>query len=294
MKLLLTGGSGFIGRNLKESFLSRKYDVVAPTRAQLDLMDEEAVREYVIREQFDVIIHAAAKPGHRAVNDPTQILLTNTRIFFNLARNADYFGRLIITGSGAIYDTRNYTPKMQEDYFDTHVPVDEHGLSKYVIQKCIEGRPGKFVDLRIFGIYGKYEEYAIRFISNMICKALFDLPLTITRNRRFSYLYVDDLPTVMDFFISHEPQHVAYNVTPDEVSELYQIAEIVLAVSGKQLPIVVSQDGYGSDYTGNNSRLKREMGTLRFTPLKKGVAELYSWYRDNRHRIDTARLLVDR
>lgn len=294
MRVMLTGASGFIGKNLRESFLGDKYEIVSPTHTQLELSDEDAVRDFIVKGRFDAIIHAAAKPGHRAAKDREGILLANSRMFFNIARNSDYFGKLIITGSGAIYDMRHYEPRMDEGHFDKHVPLDEHGLSKYIIQKYIERMGTTFVDLRIFGIYGKYEEYSIRFISNMICKAIFDLPLTMKRNRRFSYLYVDDLAPVVDYFITHETLYEAYNVVPDDIHELRQIAELVLNVSGKQLPISSAESGYGLDYTGDNTRLRAEVPSLVFTALQDGIERLYSWYQSNQSLIDKSKLLVDR
>lgn len=45
-KILLTGGSGFIGRNLRESFLASKYDITAPTHSELDLLDTRSTDEF--------------------------------------------------------------------------------------------------------------------------------------------------------------------------------------------------------------------------------------------------------
>ena len=105
-KLLVTGTSGFIGRNIVESRLSERWDVYAPRRAELDLLDEEAVTAYLAKGRFDAIIHAAVKPTHRAAKDRDQTLNSNLRMFLNIAKNRDYFGKLIVTGSGSIYDSR--------------------------------------------------------------------------------------------------------------------------------------------------------------------------------------------
>ena len=105
------------------------------------------------------------------------------------------------------------------------------------------------VELRIFSIFGKYEDYAIRFISNMICKAVFDLPLTMKQNRNYGFLYVDDLMPILDYFILHDCNYTSYNVTPDSGIELYQAAEKMRALSGKDLPIIVGQPGTGLGIT---------------------------------------------
>ena len=102
-KILLTGGSGFIGRNLRESFLSRKYDITAPAHSELDLLDTRSADEFFRKNSFDFIIHAAVKPCHRNAKDPTALLYSNLRMFENLERNRGSFGKLVNIGSGAIY-----------------------------------------------------------------------------------------------------------------------------------------------------------------------------------------------
>jgi UDP-glucose 4-epimerase len=293
MKVLLTGGSGFIGRNILESYLSEKYNIVAPSHHDLELLDDGCVKEFFKHNSIDIVIHAAAKPGHRNAKEPGKVFYENIRIFFNLVRNIDYFDKMLILGSGAIYDMRYYRPKMKEEYFDTHVPVDEHGLCRYVCGKYIQSSH-KIVDLRVFGIFGKYEDYAIRFISNMICKSIFDLPLTMKQNRRFDYIYVGDLIPVLDYFIQNTPQYKEYNVTPDASTELYTLAEKVKIISGKNLPIVVAQKGMGLEYSGDNTRLRQELKDLVFTPLDNAIAYLYEWYMGNRNSIKREVLLVDK
>ena len=106
MKVLITGANGFIGKNLIER-LSGFYDLLSPYREELDLLDEKSVHVYLMKNMPDVIIHTAGKPVHRNAADPTGIFYADTRMFFSLMRNRDYFGKLIITGSGGIYDIRN-------------------------------------------------------------------------------------------------------------------------------------------------------------------------------------------
>jgi GDP-L-fucose synthase len=45
--ILLTGGSGFIGRNIKESYLAGKYDITAPRSAELNLIDADSVDKFL-------------------------------------------------------------------------------------------------------------------------------------------------------------------------------------------------------------------------------------------------------
>lgn len=292
-RILLTGGSGFIGRNLLESPLARNYEVAAPRHAELDLLDEDSVRSYFRTNHVDFVIHSACKPGHRNAKDHTALFYSNTRMFYNLADNTEYFEKMLVIGSGAIYDMRYYQPKMREEYFGAHIPADDHGFSKYVCGKYIE-KADNIVDLRVFGIFGRYEDYAIRFISNMICKALFDLPLTMKQNRRFDYLWVEDLVPVLEHFLVNDAKHKAYNVTPDKSVELASLARMVLAATGKDLPIKIAEPGLGPEYSGDNARLRDEMPGLKFTELSLSVPALVDWYKQNLESIDRNLLLADK
>lgn len=292
MKILVTGGTGFIGRNLIEK-LSGSYTVLAPTRQQLDLSDSDAVRSYLEKHGVDAVIHSATTPGHRNAPAVADLASKNIRMFLNFARNRHLFGKMLYLGSGATYDMRYCVPRMPETYFDTYVPVDSHGFSKYVIASLIEGYDN-IVELRLFGIFGKYEDYAIRFISNAICKCLFDLPITIKQNRRFDYLYIEDLVPVLEYFLRHEADHKVYNVTPDQTVELKWLAELIRGYSGKNMDIEIVEPGTGLEYSGDNSRLRQQMPSLRFTPITESVRALFEWYVHHRHLVKKELLLVDK
>ncbi len=293
MRILVTGGSGFIGRNIKESFLAEKFEIVAPTRTELDCADDESVRAFFSRNMFDIVVHSATKPGHRNANDHSNLFLTNSRMLFNLLQHQDRWGKLINMGSGAIYDMQHYKAKMPESYFGTHIPKDEHGYNKYIFAKVLPSLQHVY-DFRIFGIFGKYEDYAIRFISNAICKALYDLPITLRQNRRFDYLFIDDLMPVLEHFFLNDPVHSSWNVTPDKSIELLKLAEIVREVSGKNIEIKVAQEGMGSEYSGDNSLLRSEIPGLQFTPIENAIADLYAWYADRKSEINKDVLLTDK
>lgn len=293
-KILLTGGSGFIGKNIFESYLAKKYHIVAPTRSQLDLSDDESVKFFFgqQKEKFNAVIHCAYKPSHRNSTDTSNLFYSNSRMFFNLVKYSCLFDKLINIGSGAIYDMKNYQPKMAEEYFGTFIPSDEHGFCKYVEGSFIE-KSSNIIDLRIFGIFGKYEDYAIRFISNNICKAIFDLPITIKQNRKFDYIFIDDLMPILDFFIEKKSHFNSYNITPDSAVELLEIAKIINSISQKNLPIKIFMDGLGSEYSGANFRIKKEVN-FQFQKIEDTIAGLYQWYFDNKAIINKQHLLTDK
>jgi GDP-L-fucose synthase len=213
-------------------------------------------------------------------------------------RNADHFGRLVFLSSGAVYDVTRPLDRVSEEHLGDSLPSDEHGLSKYAIARYLEQSHGSrtpdVVELRLFGVFGRYEDYAIRFVSNAICKSLFDLPITLRQNRTFSYLYIDDLGPIVERFLIGGHRESAYNVAPDWTNDLYEVAERVRARSGKDIPILVREPGTGLPYSCDNRRLRREVLDVRFTPMDAAIDALYDWYASNLSAIDRSALLIDK
>jgi GDP-L-fucose synthase len=292
-KVLVTGGTGFIGRNVVEVF-SGVYDVSAPTHAELELADSRAVRDYFRGKSFDAVIHCAIKPGHRNAKDASGLLYSNTRQFFNLAACDGAWGKMVLLTSGMVYNSAHYAPKMKEPYFGEYPPEDETGFAKYICARHAHKYAGKITELRPFGVYGRYEDYAIRFISNALCKTLFDLPVTIKQDRRFDYLNVQDLITVIRHFIENPSRQAAYNVTPDKSVQLSEIAALALAISGKKLPVLIKTPGMGVEYSGDNSLLKTEMPAFAPAGLREGMRELYGWYAARKNSLNKSLLLEDK
>ncbi len=291
MRILITGGSGFIGRNLAEQ-LASNYDVSAPASAELDLLKEQDVRDYLNAHHFDVVVHAATTRSNRRVAAPTDLLDRNCRMFFNLVRNQELFGKMIHFGSGAEYGRAQLPSRVREDYFDTRVPSDAYGFSKYICAKYIE-RSNRIVDLRLFGVFGPYEDYTVRLISNACCRALKGLPIVLRQDVVFDYLYVNDLASITSWFIENDARHKAYNVCSGSPAPLTELAHIVAEVSGSNPTVSVTTGGMGTEYTADNSRLLAEMGNYKFWDLRRAISDLYSWYKRHESMIEAKSLRFD-
>lgn len=56
-------------------------------------------------------------------------------------------------------------------------------------------------NMRLFGVYGPYEDWSSCFISNICCKTIFNVPLSMRQNCIFSYIYVEDLVDIILLFL---------------------------------------------------------------------------------------------
>lgn len=294
VRILVTGGSGFIGRHVAAR-LTTEHEVLAPTHAELDLADPRAVQRWLIDHPVDVVVHVAAKPGHRNAEDTTDLAEWNLRQFFSLVRCRSEFGRLVVVTSGSVYGTQRPLKSVDEGHLGSWIPADGHGFAKY-IEALWLAHDHDSVELRPFGVYGPGEDYAIRFISNACCKALLGMPVTLRQDRIFSYVSVEDLVGVIErAAISSEGLAPGpYNVTSGEAVSLNDLAGLVVRLSGNDVPVVVGKSGRGFEYTGNGSKLASALPSLAFTSIVEGVSQLLAWYEGRLTDIDQSVLATDR
>jgi len=272
MKILVLGGNGFIGKNIVE-YLKEKEQIYHPPRKELNLLDTIKVTQFLRKMYFDIIIFSAVN-----INS----LHENLIMYFNVRKNYNYFGKIITIGSGAEYDMNHYIPLMTEDYFNQFIPSDTYGLSKYIISSDIEYTNINGVNLRLFGIFGKYEDYKRRFISNNIYNVLTGKNIIIYKNMMFDYLYIKDFLKILDFFIYNDSKYKNYNVCTSHPIELLQLAKIIYKIhNDKNIKIEIKESGMKPEYSGSNKRLLNEIGPFNFTDFQTSITELYSWYKTN-------------
>ena len=244
MNILLTGSGGFIGRNLKE-YLKDKYTLFCPRSYELDLTDQNAV-------------------------DDDNIAMVN-----NILKYKREDCRVILFGSGAMYDKSRNLHKVRETEIGKFIPYDLYGQSKMKIAEITEKR-NDLLCLNIFACYG-YNEKESRFPSYAINQALRGQDIVINQNVVFDYLFVEDMQKIVEYFITNIPQHKIINITPTQSISLLEIADIVKDISGNNCKIEVKNSVMNNEYTGNNSVLLSEIKDLKFTSMQEGLLKLYNY-----------------
>lgn len=284
MKILLTGAHGFAGKNLTE-YLSDKYTLLTPSHSELDLLQENRVDTFFDNHRIDVVIHTAVVGGSRKEEAEESALERNLRMFFNILRNKHKFGKLINCGSGAEYDKRFPIQQVKEEDFDKRVPSDEYGYAKYLCSQYIQQSKDNIMSLRIFGLFGKYEDYRYRFISNAMCRNIFGLPITMNQDVYFDYIYINDFVRIVDYFITHDGAHKIYNIGTGKRVNLKTIAARINEIADKKSEIIIKHQGLNKEYSCDNKRLADELGDFNFTDFDTYMEELYTWYKQNKKSI---------
>lgn len=281
-RILITGGSGFVGRNLKEA-LSGRYYIFAPSHSELDLLDFGQVEQYVREKKIDVVVHGAVHVP--MFHGGEKEFFHDMQMFLNLEKISGRLEKLLYFGSGAEFDKQSDIRMISEDSFGRNIPVSEYGLAKYTMNR-IARRSENIYNLRLFGVFGKYELWNIKFLSNLCCKAVFGFPLTVRRECWFDFLFVEDLPEIVTWFIEKTPRFHDYNVCHGREYRLTELAGLVRKISGKDLPIMLLNNDRNWDYSADNCRLRSEIPELRITPMEQAIEKLYRYYDAHRDLID--------
>ena len=274
MRILLTGSGGFIGKNLK-SYLKDKYELLTPRSYELDLINTDAVAKYFKENDIDFVIHCGSVGGARGVQDKDTTIEDNLTMVDNILANKKTATRVILFGSGAMYDKSRNLHKVKESQIGEIIPNDLYGKSKLLIAEKIKNRKDVLM-LNIFACYG-YGEKESRFPSYAIYKAIQGEDILINQNVNFDYLFVEDMAKIVEHFIITEPKNNIINITPSKSSSLKEIAEIVQSYSLKNINIKILNEGMNFEYTGDNTLLLNNFENLKFTSLEVGLKSLFNY-----------------
>jgi GDP-L-fucose synthase len=184
MKLLLTGASGMVGRNLLEHHHIGMFDILAPGRSELDLRDFRVVRDYLEAEQPDVIIHAAGKVGGIQANiaEPVEFLLENLDIGRNIVGAAYDTGikRLINLGSSCMYPRNHSDPLLEDQVLTGELEPTNEGyalakiavarLCQYICREAPEFQYKTLIPCNLYGLYDKFDPAHSHLIPAIIHK----------------------------------------------------------------------------------------------------------------------------
>jgi len=272
MKILLTGVSGFLGRNICEH-LNQTQNVFCPRHSELDLCNSSSVKRYFeMNGPFDWIIHTAIKNGNRVQITTFSDLSENLMMFSNLLTANNNHGTLINFCSGAAFDRRFQIDKAAESTVLKQIPIDHYGLAKNLIAKEISNNTAlKAINMRLFGCFGSNEpEY--RLIKSTINKIKSDQAPVVIKDRLMDFFYVKDVLKVIDYALDNPatfPRDI--NLVYEEKVNLLSIANYVsYTMKGKQPDCLNTE--VDKAYTGSGEVLASL--PIELTGLWSGIKEV--------------------
>ena len=158
MKLLITGGSGFLGRRVAAYLKTLGFQVLTPSHGALDITDRESVYAWFRENRPEAVIHTAAvSDTGRCQQQPEWSEKINVDGCVHLAQSCREFGaKLLICSSDQVYSGSALTGPHRED--EALTPNNVYGNQKRLAeQKCLEILP-ETVCLRLSWMYARVSD----------------------------------------------------------------------------------------------------------------------------------------
>ncbi len=302
-KIYVAGHRGLVGSAIVRNLKAKGYEnVLGRTHSELDLKDQQAVREFFEAEQPDVVVLAAAKVGGINANNttPADFAYENLQIQCNVIKCChDYHvKKLLFLGSTCIYPRMAPQP-IPEDALLTG-PLEETNEA-YAIAK-ISGLEmcrffkrqygDDFISCMPTNLYGPYDNYDLsgshvmpamirKFhdakVNNLPCVELWG---TGTPLREF--LYVDDMADACVFLLEHYSGEQHVNIGTGKEVTIKELADTVQRVVGYQGEVVWNEDmPDGTPRKLTDVTKLHNLGWNHKVELEEGVQLAYDWFREN-------------
>jgi GDP-L-fucose synthase len=292
--ILVTGARGMVGSALVRRLHAGGYKgILAPTRAELDLLDQRAVHAYLAAHRPDYVFVAAAKVGGIQANntDRADFLYQNLVIEANLIHGAHAAGvqRLMFLGSSCIYPRQCPQP-IREDYLLSGPlePTNEpYAIAKIAGIKLCEAYNAQYgrqyvsvMPTNLYGLNDNYDLAGSHVLPALIRKAhearqRGDAELVVwgSGTPRREFLYVDDLADACVHLMERGYDGPLVNIGTGQDITIRELAETVMQVTGFEGRIVF--DASKPDGTPRKLLDVSRLGALGWrarTPLREGIA----------------------
>lgn len=302
-KIFVAGHRGLVGSAIVRDLVKKGHtNIIVRTRAELDLIDREAVIDFFASERPEFVFIAAAKVGGIIANRtlPVDFITQNLTIALNVLTSAhDYdVTKLLFLGSSCIYPRMAPQP-IKEEYLLTSAlePTnDAYALAKIAgIRMCDAYRQqfGKnFISAMPTNLYGENDNYhpehshvlpgLIRRFHEAKVLGAKEVVCWGTGTPQREFLYADDLAEACVFLMEHYDEPGPINVGTGEDITIRELAETVKEVVGFEGALV--WDTTKPDGTPRKlldvSKI-HQLGWHHTTPFKEGVQKAYDWYLAN-------------
>jgi dTDP-glucose 4,6-dehydratase len=313
MKLLVTGGAGFIGSSFVRLSLADNDSVAIVNLDKLtyagnlenlaavaehpryrfvrgDICDDAAVNSLLAEERPDAIVHFAAESHvDRSIFAPAPVFETNLRGSFTLleAARAYKIARFVHVSTDEVYGSieppheadENYPLRPSSPYSAAKAGSDLLALSYYTTYKL------PVLVTRASNNYGPYQ-FPEKLIPLMISNALEDKPLPIYGDgmQVRDWLHVEDHCRAIRSVLEKGRLGEIYNIGGSRSLPNVEVVHKILAATGKPASLlqrVEDRPGHDRRYALSSAKIERETGWAPAVPFEEGLRGTIDWYRQN-------------
>jgi dTDP-glucose 4,6-dehydratase len=309
MKLLVTGGAGFIGSEFVREAVARDIETVVVDKLtyagdiqrlkevknkitfyKADITNFEFLNYIFEKEKPNIVIHWAAESHvDRSILNPSIFIETNvkgTQILLDVARkySVDLFINIStdevygeLGDSGQFYENSPLNPN--SPYSVSKAAADMLGRAYYRTY----GLP--VITVRPSNNYGPWQ-YPEKLIPVVILKALNNQPIPVYgdgRNVR-EWLFVSDCVDAIFKIIERGKPGEIYNVGSGQEKRNIDVVKTILNILGKSIDLITfikDRPGHDYRYRLNTKKIEREIGWKAKTNFEEGIEKTIKWYLGN-------------
>ena len=317
MRLLITGGAGFIGSNLTEHFLNKNDIQLVRVLDNLSTGFLENIKEFEGNPKFefiqgdirdyeicelackdmDLISHQAALGSvPRSINDPlttNDVNITGTLNIFTAAKNTG-IKRIVYAASSSTYGDHPGLPKVEDKIGR---PLSPYAVTKYVnelyARVYADVYSMELIGLRYFNIFGPKQNpdgpYAA-VIPLFIRAVLNNEPPTINGNGETSrdFTFVSNAVFANECALNtknKEAVNQVYNIACGDRTSLNELFEILKEIGGSDLAVKYAPERKG-DVKHSLADISKATNYLGYQPsvsIRTGLKRAFEWYRMHHH-----------
>lgn len=310
LKLLITGGAGFIGSEFVRQAVKKGFDTVVIDKLtyagdlerlkevedkikfyKADITNKEFIEFIFKKEKPDIVVHWAAESHvDRSILDPTPFIETNikgTQILLDVARDTG-IQKFINIATDEVYGEL----ETEEGQFYEDTPLNPN--SPYSVSKASADMLGRAY-YRTYGVpvitvrpsnnYG-YWQYPEKLIPVVILKALNNEPIPVYgrgENIR-EWLFVSDCADAVFEIIQKGKIGEIYNVGSGEERKNIDVVKSILNILKKPeslITFVKDRPGHDFRYSLNTDKIEKEIGWKAKIKFEEGIEKTVKWYLEN-------------
>lgn len=301
MKILITGSTGMVGRNIISNENSQKYKILSPTSSELNLLDKQNIESYLSIHKPDFVIHAAGIVGGIQANlaEPVKFLLDNMQMGINIVTIAKdlKIKKFMNLGSSCMYprDVPNPLSESMISKGELEPTNEGYAIAKVAITKLCEfinreDRSYQYktvIPCNLFGKYDKFDPIHSHMIPGVIQK-IFKAKLNNDESveiwgdglSRREFMYAEDFADFIFYAISNfdsMPQNINVGMGYDfSINDYYKEIADLIAYKGSFIHDLKKPTGMKQKLI-DDTQLKK-FGWEHKTSLQEGLKKTYEHF----------------
>ena len=302
-KIFVAGHRGLVGSAIVRNLISKGYtNIVTRTHKELDLTEQQAVRDFFDKEEPEYVVLAAAKVGGINANNtkPADFIYQNMQIQNNVIKCAhDHkVKKLLFLGSTCIYPRMAPQPIKEESLLTGSLEKTNEAyaiakISGLEMCKFFKRQYGDdFISCMPTNLYGPYDNYdlsnshvmpaLIRKFHEAKMRNAETVEIWGTGTPLREFLYVDDMADACVFLLENYSGEEHVNIGTGEEVSIKQLVDVVKnAVDFKGEIVYNPNMPDGTPRKLTDVTKLHQMGWKHKVSLENGVKMAYEWYRDN-------------